>query len=332
VRPDAAGARRGAPHPYLSGPYPRALVHRGWRLGELAGLENSMASFRRALAEGFRYLEIDVHATSDGEVVVLHDANLDRTTDAAGPVAAQPWDQVRRARIGGREPIPSLRQVIEELPGALLNIDVKANPATAQTLRLLAETDAWHRVCLASFSPARMRALRRVGGSRLITSCSPRDVVNLRLRGWLGQSRPRWAGGLPRWAGGRLPVPAALAQVPRRQGRVTLVDPAFLGAAHELGMEVHVWTINDAAEMRELLDLGVDGLVTDRPDLLREVLAERGQWPDHEQRPDHTEPPDHEPPDHEQPDHEPPDHEQPDHEQPDHEQPDHEQPGRQPDR
>ncbi|MDT7642429.1 MAG: glycerophosphoryl diester phosphodiesterase [Pseudonocardiales bacterium] len=295
MRPDAAGARRGATHPYLTGPYPRALVHRGWRLGELAGLENSMASFRRALAEGFRYLEIDVHATSDGEVVVLHDANLDRTTDAAGPIAAQPWEQVRRARIGGREPIPSLRQVIDELPGALLNIDVKANLATAPTLRLLTETDVWHRVCLASFSPARMSALRRVGGPRLITSCSPRDVVNLRLRSWLGQ-------GLLGWAGGRLSVPATLAQVPRRQGRVTVVDPAFIGTAHELGMEVHVWTINDAAEMRELLDMGVDGLVTDRPDLLREVLAERGQWPDHEQLPGHEElPGPKELPGHEQP-------------------------------
>ena len=271
MRPDASGARPGATHPYLAGPYPRALVHRGWRLGELAGLENSMSSFRRALAEGFRYLEIDVHATADGEVVVLHDATLDRTTDAGGPIAEQPWETVRRARIAGREPLPALRQVIEELPDALLNIDVKAGPAVQPTLELLTETDVWHRVCLASFSAARLDRLRRAGGSRLITSCSPRDVLSLRLRGWLHQARVGWAGG---W----LPVPAQLAQVPRRQGPVTVVDPAFVAAAHQLGMEVHVWTINDAAEMRELLDLGVDGLITDRPDLLRKVLADRGQW------------------------------------------------------
>ena len=272
VRPDASGARPGAAHPYLAGPYPRALVHRGWHLDELAGLENSMSSFRRALDEGFRYLELDVHATADGEVVVSHDATLDRTTDAAGPIAEQPWEQVRRARIAGREPLPALRQVIEELPGALLNIDVKADPAVRPTLELLTEADVWHRVCLASFSAARLGRLRRDGGSRLITSCSPRDVLSLRLRGWLRQARVAWAGG---W----LPVPAQLAQVPRRQGPVTVVDPALLGAAHELGMEVHVWTINDAAEMRELLDMGVDGLITDRPDLLRDVLADRGQWP-----------------------------------------------------
>jgi len=235
-------------------------------------MENSMSSFRRALDEGFRYLEIDVHATSDGVVVVSHDATLDRATDAVGPIAEQTWDQVRRARIGGREPLPSLRQVIDELPDALLNIDVKAAPAVRPTLDLLSQTDVWHRICLASFSAARLRKLRRAGGDRLITSCSPTDAVSLRVRGWLRQAHVGWVGG---W----LPVPAELAQVPRRQGALTVVDPAFLKAAHQLGMEVHVWTINDPAEMRELLDMGVDGLVTDRPDLLRELLAERGQWP-----------------------------------------------------
>jgi glycerophosphoryl diester phosphodiesterase len=271
VRPDAREAQPA--HPYLTGPYPRALVHRGWQLAELAGMENSMASFRRALAEGFRYLEIDVHATRDGVVVVSHDAVLDRTTDGVGPIAAQPWERVRRARVAGREPVPSLRQVIDELPDALLNVDVKADSAVRPTLELLHQVDAWHRVCLASFSPARLTALRRGGGEGLITSCSPLDALSLRTRGWLRQARVGWAG---RW----LPVPARLAQVPRRRGPLTVVDRAFLDAAHQLDMEVHVWTVNDPAEMRELLDLGVDGLVTDRPDLLREVLAGRGQWPD----------------------------------------------------
>jgi len=273
VRPDAADAGHGAAHPYLAGPYPRALVHRGWRLDELTGMENSMSAFRRAMAEGFRYLEMDVHATSDGVVVVCHDPTLDRTTDAAGPIAEQPWDRVSRARVAGREPVPSLRRVIDELPGALLNIDVKADSAVRPTLDLITQMDVWHRVCLASFSANRLSTLRRAGGERLITSCSPRDALSLRARGWLRQARVGWAGG---W----LPVPAQLAQVPRRQGPLTVVDPAFLAAAHQLGMEVHVWTIDDAAEMRELLDMGVDGLVTDRPDVLRELLADRGQWPD----------------------------------------------------
>jgi glycerophosphoryl diester phosphodiesterase len=247
-------------------------VHRGWQLGDLAGMENSMASFRRALAEGFRYLEIDVHATSDGVVVVAHDATLDRTTDAVGPIAEQPWEQVRRARVAGREPVASLRQVIEELPDALLNIDVKAGPAVRPTLDVLAKTDAWRRVCLASFSAVRLARLRRAAGSKVLTSCSPADALALRTRGWLRQARLGWAGAL-------LPVPAQLAQLPRKQGPLTVVEPALVEVAHGLGMEVHVWTVNDPDEMRELLDMGVDGLVTDRPDLLRDVLAERGAWP-----------------------------------------------------
>jgi glycerophosphoryl diester phosphodiesterase len=248
------------------------LVHRGWHLGELAELENSLTSFRRALDEGFRYLEIDVHATRDGVVVVSHDATLDRTTDGTGPIAEQPWERVRRARIGGREPVAALREVLDELPVALLNVDVKAAGAVEPTLALLDDADAWGRVALASFSGSRLAALRRVGGDRLITSCSPPDAVRLWVRGRLGRVRLGWAGG---W----LPVPCRLAQVPRRRGRLGVVDAGFLAAAHRLGMEVHVWTVNDPGEMRELLDLGVDGLVTDRPDLLRGVLADRGQWP-----------------------------------------------------
>lgn len=259
-------------HPYLSGPYPRALAHRGWCLGELAGMENSMSALRRAAAEGYRYLEIDVHATSDGVVVVCHDPTLDRTTNRAGAIAEQPWAQVSEALIAGREPVPTLRQVLDELPDALLNIDVKADSAVRPTLRLLEETDAWQRVGLASFSHRRLRRLRAAGGARVVTSCSPRDALALRLRGWLSQAR---LGPLA----AALPVPAELAQLPRIRGPVTVVDASLIEVAHALGIEVHVWTVNDPDQMRELLDIGVDGLVTDRPDLLREVLAARDRWP-----------------------------------------------------
>ncbi len=270
MTPDEIDA--GRRHPFLAGPYPRALVHRGWHLGELAGMENSLASFRRALDEGFRYLEIDVHTTADEVVVVSHDPTLDRTTDGTGSIAAQPWNQVRTARVAGREPIPDLRQVLADLPDALLNVDVKADDTVEPVLRLLAETDSWDRVCLASFSPARLARMRAVGGGRLITSCSPLDALALRGRGWLRQV------GLGR-LGTVLPLAGQLAQVPRRRGPLAVVDAAVLDAAHARDIEVHVWTVNDPAEMLELLELGVDGLVTDRPDLLREVLAGRGQWP-----------------------------------------------------
>lgn len=251
-------------HPYLTGPHPRAYAHRGWHLDELAGMENSLSAFTRAFREGFRYLETDVHATSDGVVVVHHDSVLDRTTDRVGAVAALPWSVVSGARVGGREPVSRLEDVLEELPEALFNIDVKSDAAVEPVLGVVRRAGALGRVCLASFSDRRLARLRRLGGPGLLTSMGPRNVGAL------------WASGRLRVAG--LPVRGMVAQVPAVQGRLRVVDGRFVRAAHRRGLEVHVWTIDEEPVMRGLLDLGVDGLVTDRPDRLRDVLVSRGTW------------------------------------------------------
>ncbi|MEU6149301.1 glycerophosphodiester phosphodiesterase family protein [Actinosynnema sp. NPDC047251] len=253
-----------ANHPYLSGPHPRPYAHRGWHLDDLDGMENSLAAFRRATTEGYRYLETDVHATADGVVVVHHDDTLDRTTDGVGPVAGQPWSAVSRAKVGGREPVTRLADLLEELPDALLNIDVKADHAVGPVIDLLRATDTLHRVCLASFSDARLARLRRLAGPDLLTSMGPRSAGSL------------WATG--RVPALRLPVTGRIAQVPATQGRLTVVDERFVRAAHRRGLEVHVWTIDTAEQMTALLDIGVDGLVSDRPDVLRDVLKARGAW------------------------------------------------------
>jgi len=253
-------------HPYLTGPHPRAFAHRGWHIDDLAGMENSLSAFRRAVQEGFRYLETDVHATSDGVVVIQHDDALDRTTDGAGAVANQPWSVVREVKVGGREPVCRLDELLEELPQALINIDVKADSAVDAVIRTLRRSDALGRVCLASFSDRRLARLRRMAGHRVLTSMGPRSVGAL-------------------WATGRfplLPIGAAvrgvMAQVPVRQGRLTVVDHRLVRVARRRGFEVHVWTVDEERDMRALLDLGVDGLVTDRPDTLRDVLRSRGVW------------------------------------------------------
>lgn len=258
-------------HPYLDGPFPRAFAHRGWHLGDLAGMENSLAAFRRAVQEGYRYLETDVQATRDGVVVVLHDVTLDRTTDRSGVVEHLDWATVRTARVGGREPICRLTDLLEELPRTLLNIDVKADSAVLPVLDLLRRTDAWHRVCLASFSDARLQRLRKAAGPRLLTSMGLTSAAVLRLRSALPL----------------LPVPAPirgqLAQLPVRRHGIEVVDRALVRFAHRRGLEVHVWTVDRAEEMAALLDLGVDGLVTDRPDVLRDVLRSRRAWPETDQ-------------------------------------------------
>lgn len=253
-------------HAFLTGPYPRAFVHRGWHYGELDGMENSLSAFRRAVSEGYQYLETDVHATSDGVVVVHHDAVLDRTTDLSGPIARQPWQVVRTAKIGGREPVSRLEDVLEELPDALLNIDVKASWAIDPLIATLRRMNAYGRVCVASFSEARLERVRRSAGDGLLTSMGTKAIARL-------------------WAAGRLPAfvrgrrgHQRIAQVPVRQGRLTIVDKRLIVAARRRGIEVHVWTIDEPDQMHELIDLGVDGIMTDKPEVLRDVLRERGLW------------------------------------------------------
>jgi glycerophosphoryl diester phosphodiesterase len=254
-----------ADHAFLAGPHPRAFVHRGWHAGELWGMENSLSAFRHAVREGFHYLETDVHATSDGVVVVHHDPMLDRTTDSSGMIGELPWETVRRAKIGGREPVIRLEELLEELPNALLNIDVKVEAAIEPLVNVLRRTNSFHRVCVASFSEARLVRVRKRAGETLLTSMGIGAIARL-------------------WAAGRLPGAfrrsryQRIAQVPVRHGRITVVDKKLIAAARQRGIEVHVWTVDDPAQMHELLDLGVDGLMTDQPDVLKNVLRERGGW------------------------------------------------------
>ena len=216
------------------------------------------------MAEGYRYLETDVHTTADGVLVAFHDHVLDRVTDAKGPVAATRWADLRQARIGGREPIPTMAEVLEACPGARFNIDPKSDAAVGPLLDLLHEARAIDRVCLGSFSGRRLAALRGALGPGLATSLGPREVARLVTASAVGRPAPR--------------TPAVAAQIPVRAGRVPVLTPRLLRTAHAAGLEVHVWTIDDPAEMTRLLDLGVDAIMTDRPDLLRDVLVRRGAW------------------------------------------------------
>ncbi|MEV0322275.1 glycerophosphodiester phosphodiesterase [Streptomyces sp. NPDC050658] len=248
-------------HPYLDHPGPLAFAHRG---GAADGLENTAAAFRRAVDLGYRYIETDVHATSDGTLVAFHDATLDRVTDAAGRIADLPWSEVRRARVAGSEPVPLFEELLESFPGVRWNVDVKAEPALLPLLDLLRRADAWDRVCVGSFSEARVARAQRIAGPRLATSYGTRGVAALRARSY----------------GAPVPVrgSAVCAQVPETHGGIRVVDRRFVRAAHARGLQVHVWTVNDAGRMAALLDLGVDGIISDHIETLREVLKDRGTW------------------------------------------------------
>ena len=247
---------------YLDTPRPFGLAHRGAHGPHVP--ENTMAAFAAAVELGFDYLETDVHATADGVLVAFHDSTLDRVTDRRGAVADLPFARVRQARVGGREPIPLLADVLGTWPHVRVNIDVKADAAVGPLLDVLRRTRAHHRVGIGSFSGPRMRHLRSVLPPGTATALAPPEVAALRL-----STRVRAAG---RW----LPADVPCVQVPVRHRGVTVVDEAFVARAHEQGRQVHVWTVNDEGEMHRLLDLGVDALVTDRAATLTRVLAARG--------------------------------------------------------
>ncbi|MFJ1733979.1 glycerophosphodiester phosphodiesterase [Streptomyces sp. NPDC088254] len=248
-------------HPYLDHPGPIPFAHRG---GAADGLENTAAQFRRAAEAGYRYMETDVHTTQDGRLVAFHDATLDRVTDGAGRIAELPWAEVRHARVGGAEPVPLFEELLETFPEVRWNVDLKAEPALRPLLDLIARADAWDRVCVGSFSEARVLRAQRLGGPRLATSYGTRGVIGLRLRSWGVPTAPRRS--------------AVAAQVPETRSGIPVVDRRLVRAAHARGLHVHVWTVNEPARMHRLLDLGVDGIMTDHIDTLREVMQERGVW------------------------------------------------------
>lgn len=248
------------------------MAHRGFTHDNGAP-ENSLPAFAAAVDLGFRYVETDVHATSDGSLVAFHDDRLERVTDGTGVLADLPWSTVRKAKIDGTQEIPTLDAVLESWPELRVNIDCKAAAAVEPLVEVIERHRAHDRVCVASFSDERRRAvLRRL--SRPVATSGGKSIISRFVVG----------GGTPAWS--RIPFgqnalrDVDCLQVPRAAGRIRVVTEAALRRAHDAGVQVHVWTINDKTQMQELLDLGIDGMMTDRADILRDVLTARGQWVD----------------------------------------------------
>ncbi len=244
-----------------------AMAHRGGAGNpELAGLENTLEAFRHAWDLGFRYLETDVQPTADGHLLAIHDGTLERTTDGTGRVQDLTWEQVRTLRVGARSRIPRLEDLLEELPEARLNVDLKSPAAVAPMIDLLRRTGAHDRVCVGSFHEPTLRRFRRQVGRPVATSVGIATVLTLRYLPYpLALSR-------------LLGDTGAVLQVPVRHRGLTVLDRRLLELAHASGRHVHVWTVDEREEMEHLIDLGVDGLITDRTDVLAEVLTARGAW------------------------------------------------------
>lgn len=260
---------------YLDGPRPRLFAHRG---GAKIAPENTLEAFAAGLAAGADRLEMDVHATRDGHVVVIHDPTIDRTTDGSGAVRAMTLDELRRHDAGARFAgetgdfpfrgrgvrVPTLDEVLAAFPGVPLNVEIKQDePAIeAAVLATLDRHGARERVLLAA-EEGRIMARIRAAAPDVLTSFSAEDVLEF----------------VTAWHGGTLDVyrpPGIALQIPPAFGGIALVTGDSVAHAHALGLEVHVWTIDAPAEMAELLDLGVDALMTDVPPLAARLLRQRG--------------------------------------------------------
>lgn len=255
------------PHPWFAASgTPRVLAHRGFVPPGAEGIvENTFAAIAAAHAAGAAYVESDCHLTADGTVVLFHDADLRRVTGDPRPVA-----EVRAAELArimrDRGGLVTAAEALEAFPTLRFNLDVKAGDAALPTGRVVAPHA--DRVLLTSFSDRRRRAALescRARGGEPATSAGQATIARV-LAAVASGSRA-----LARRALARVDA----LQVPERSGAVRIVTPRLLRAAHDAGVEVHVWTVNDPADMDRLLALGVDGLVSDRADLALLAVARR---------------------------------------------------------
>jgi glycerophosphoryl diester phosphodiesterase len=268
---------------FLDAPGPLAFAHRG---GAAHAPENSWRAFEHAVGLGYRYLETDLQATADGVLVAFHDKTLTRVCGQDGQVRRLSRAELSAARIDGTEPIPVLEDLLAAWPDVRFNLDVKDVPAIAPLPEVLRRTNAWDRVCVVSFSASRLRATRRALGRPVCMAASPLGTAAVRFGGPRGRRNRTGPGRqgqgpvAPPGQQGQWPLTEWLTRSGVRcvQGPVSMATPSFIGRSHALGLQVHAWTVNDQPSMQRLLDLGVDGIMTDETVALRELLTARGQW------------------------------------------------------
>ena len=251
-----------ARHPYLDNTSPIAFAHRG---GTSAAPENTLRAFSDAVSLGYRYVETDVHATSDGRLVAFHDNDLQRTCGKPWKIEETDWSTLTSARINGTDPIPLLEDLLETWPELRINIDCKSDAAMQPLIDTIRRTKCLDRICVGSFSDKRLRHIRAEFGSGLCTSMGPQEVVRLVIGS---------TSGLPLKPSRH----ALIAQVPVRQGPIPVVTSKSISRAHRLGIQVHVWTIDDPLRIGQLLDMGVDGIMSDDTRSLKDVFVARHLW------------------------------------------------------
>ncbi len=255
-------------HPFLQLDRPgtvRAIAHRGGG----GAVENTLVAFERAVDRGYRHLETDVHVTADGVLVVSHDPTLARVAGDPRPIATLTRAELASVRVDGREPVPTFDELVTAFPDARLTVDLKVDGAVGPMLHTLERRpELLGRVCIGAFTGARVRTLRRRFGPALMTAATPGEIVRLLAAVRLRRRPPRLTAG----------VVAVPERYPEGGRSVAVADAALLAAADDVGLPVHVWTVNDPSRMAALVAAGAAGIVTDELDLLRGTLETLGRW------------------------------------------------------
>jgi glycerophosphoryl diester phosphodiesterase len=245
---------------FLDYPRPHAFAHRG---GSAQNPENSWAAFEHAVKLGYAYLETDARATNDGVLLAFHDPDLKRVTGLPGELATMPYRKIASARVHGKERIPLIEDLLGAWPELRFNIDVKHVTSVRPLADVLKRTAAWDRVCVTSFSGTRLRMARAALDRPVCMAVTPKISAALRYARW---SSAAMAARIARSG-------YQCAQIPG-----WIANPSFIRHAKEVGLHIHVWTLNTKADMDRVLEMGADGIMTDDIILLRELLTERGQW------------------------------------------------------
>ncbi len=249
-----------------------AIAHRGSRV---LWPENTLIAFRGAVELGFRWLETDLHLTSDGRLICFHDDTADRTTDGSGPVASMKWEEISALDAGFRHAprqgfpfreqgvrVPAFDELVSEFPHVNLVVDLKQDGIEEALAFEIARLGIEGRLIVGSFSDQRLVRFREITEGRVRTSTGSAESRQAWARSWFG-------------------TPEKLAhavQLPRVHVGLPIINKRTVAGFHRAGYEVHVWTVNRVRSMNRLIDWGVDGIISDRPDLLRSVLERRGLW------------------------------------------------------
>lgn len=237
-----------------------AFAHRG---GNEFAPENSFRAFKSAVDIGYKYLETDVHLTKDGFLIAFHDDTLDRVTDKSGLIRDLTLSEIKKAKIAGTDEIPLLSELLNSFTDCFFNIDCKVDETVQPLINLINNKDFINRVCIGSFSQKRINFIRKSLGKFVKTSMGPAEVILSKFLSYtsLGYN-----------------FKSSYTSIPIRRYGINLLEERNINYLKSNNQKVIAWTINDEDQMKMLINIGIDGIMTDNLTLLKKVLIEESLW------------------------------------------------------